>query len=80
MLDNYDKVYPIDNIPEQFDKTNFIIHSVREAFFNAFLPFLRPAYMMIDLTCKDPTSLYKFFDKNGYLYYIEEHTPDDRAQ
>jgi len=36
--------------------------------------------MMIDLTCKDPTSLYKFFDKNGYLFYIEEHTPDCRAE
>ena len=67
MLDNYDKIYPERSIPSEYDKENFIVQQIRELFFTKFLPFIKHAYLSIDLTAKTPKVVNEFWDKNQYL-------------
>ena len=72
MLDNYDKVYPERNIPPGHDPENFVIQQIRECVFEKFLPFLKPAYLVIDQNVEKPRKMQDYWNQNQYEQIIKD--------
>jgi hypothetical protein len=69
-LDNYDKIYNKFLNSEMVESDNFIVGTIRECFFEMFVPYLIPAFLSIKTKAIDPKNSYDFFDKEKYIEYI----------
>ena len=78
-FDNYDKVYPNDNIPDDVDPENLKIVQIREAVFRMLEPYLTPAYLAIRIRDKTkvPKNLNDYFRREDYEDLLQETLPED---
>lgn len=69
-LDDYDKIYPTNFIPNNYDQDNFNVESIREIFFGMLSPFLTSAYLAIDTSVVAPKNVHEFFNQDRYFAII----------
>mmetsp|Transcript_30244 Transcript_30244/g.46246 ORF Transcript_30244/g.46246 Transcript_30244/m.46246 type:complete len:176 (-) Transcript_30244:5273-5800(-) len=79
MLDNYDKVYPENNIPPEYDRENYIVQSIRNLFFSKFLPFIKPAYLAINTVKPFPKNMHEYWSSTEYIEYITDNTDPNQV-